>query len=139
MFVYETDVKLMNTDATGALYFPEQFKMASEAFEAFLKMKGYPLKKLFASPYLLPVVHAQADYIAPVKAGDSLQIILKTPTVGTTSVTLELSFYAPQQDKEVGRVKIVHVLTDKNEKKPIPIPEFLKEIFEQDVVLKGQS
>ena len=62
MFVHRTQVRLYHTDATGVLYFAEQFKLASETLEEFLKDRGFSSKELMSSAYFLPVVHAEADY-----------------------------------------------------------------------------
>ncbi len=77
MFTYQFQVRLQDTDATGVLYFPRQFQMAMEAFEEFLKHRGYSLRQLLESNYLMPVVHAEGDYLAPVMVGDVLEVRLR--------------------------------------------------------------
>jgi 1,4-dihydroxy-2-naphthoyl-CoA hydrolase len=133
-FTYRTQLRLKDTDATGVLYFSEQFKFALETLEEFLKSRGLPWKALMDSPYLLPVVHAEADYFAPLKVGDEIEITLKIEKVGSSSVTFQYSFYSPEQMIEVGRASIVHVVVDKHTRTPIPVPELLKEIFELQAV-----
>src|ERR1700735_4955363 len=91
MFIYHTQVRLKDTDATGVLFFTEQFRMASEAFEEFLKDRGFSLKQLLESSYLMPIVHAEGDYFAPLIVGDELEISLRVLKLGTSSVTLEFS------------------------------------------------
>jgi 1,4-dihydroxy-2-naphthoyl-CoA hydrolase len=122
-------VHLRDTDATGVLYFSEQFRMALEAFESFLRAKGDPLHELLQSPLIFPIVHAEADYLAPLKVGDPLEITLHEGKVGTTSLTLHYRFFDPQRKQEVGRVKIVHVATDKKSQKAVAVPERLRVLF----------
>jgi YbgC/YbaW family acyl-CoA thioester hydrolase len=133
MLIYRTQVKLRDTDATGVLYFTEQFRMASEAFEEFLKEKGLILRELIASDYLMPVVHAEADYFKPLKVGEGLEIQLKIAQVGTSSMTLQCNFFSLEQKIEVGRVQIVHVVIDREKKTSVPIPDFLRKIFETEI------
>lgn len=139
MFTYPTRLRLKDTDATGVLYFSEQFKFAMEAFEEFLNVKGVAWKELMASPYLLPVVHAEADYLAPLRVGDALEISLKVTKIGTSSITLEYTFYDPKSKRDVGRVQIVHVTVDKNTLTAVPIPDFLRKILEDELVHLDRS
>lgn len=133
MFTYSIQVRLKDTDATGVLYFAEQFRMAMEAFEEFLKDRGFALSHLLESPYLMPVVHAAADFLAPVMVGDELRIALKIIKLGTSSVTLQYTFYDPLRKIDVGRVEIVHVVVDRETRSSTPIPEALRRIFELEV------
>jgi 1,4-dihydroxy-2-naphthoyl-CoA hydrolase len=133
MFIYHTQVRLKDTDATGVLYFSEQFRMALEAFEDFLKEQGFSLKKLLGSSYLMPIVHAEGDYFAPLTVGDKLEISIKVIKLGTTSVTLEFLFRDPERKLDVGKVQIVHAVIDKVSRNPIPIPDFLRTILKSQI------
>ena len=138
MFTYSTQVHLKDTDATGVLYFAEQFRMALETFEEFLKSRGFSLKQLLESSYLMPVVHAEGDYFAPLMVGDELEISMKVAKVGTSSVTLEFEFRDPNRNLDVGKVQIVHVVVEKEQRSAVPIPDFLRTILESEVVeMKG--
>lgn len=130
MFTYRTSVRLKDTDATGVLYFSEQFKFALEALEEFLREKGFSLKELIASPYLFPVVHAEGDYFAPLMVGDAVEVGMKVERVGTSSVTLHYVLRDPERGVDVGRVEMVHVVVDRASRTSVPIPDFLRAIFE---------
>jgi 1,4-dihydroxy-2-naphthoyl-CoA hydrolase len=133
MFVYHTQVWLKDTDATGVLYFTEQFRKALEAFEGFLKERGFSLRQLLDSSYLMPIVHAEGDYFVPLTVGDELEILLKVVKLGTSSVTLEFSFRDPKRGVDVGRVRLVHVVIEKESRSSVPIPDFLRAIFESEL------
>jgi len=129
-FTHRRKVRLQDTDATGVLYFPEQLKMALEAFEDFLIHHQLPLRKLIEdSPYLLPVVHAEADYLAPVMVGDELDIHLTVEAVGTKSVTLIYRFVDTKRKIDVGTAKIIHVAVDKQTRQSVPIPDILRVVL----------
>ena len=136
MFTYRMQVRLKDTDATGVLYFAEQFKMAMDVFEEFLKERGAPFRQLLDSNYLMPVVHAEADYLAPLMVGDELQIELGVAKIGTSSVTLIYTFYDVIRKMTVGRVKIVHVAIERHQRSAsVPIPDFLRNILEPELIL----
>lgn len=130
-FVHRRKVRLQDTDATGVLYFPEQLKMALETFEDFLSHHQMPLRELIDSPYLLPVVHAEADYLAPVMVGDELDIHLTIEAVGTKSVTLAYRFFDIKRRIDVGTAKIIHVTVDKQTRQSVPIPDILRAFLYQ--------
>jgi 1,4-dihydroxy-2-naphthoyl-CoA hydrolase len=131
MFIYHTQIRLKDTDATGVLYFSEQFRMALEAFEEFLKERGFSLSQLLSSPYLMPIVHAEADYLAPLTVGDELQISLSVVKLGTSSVTTECFFRA--RNVVVGKVQIVHVVIEKETRTAVAIPDFLRKVLEPEL------
>lgn len=133
MFIYHTQVRLKDTDATGVLYFTEQFRMALEAFEEFLKDRGFSLKQLLESSYLMPIVHAEGDYLAPLMVGDELEVSLKVIKLGTSSVTLEFLFRDTDRKFDVGKVQIVHVVIEKEKRNSVPIPDFLRSILESEL------
>ncbi len=128
-FTYRRKVRLQDTDATGVLYFSEQLKMALEAFEDFLSRHEMPLRRLIDSPFLLPVVHAEADYLAPVMVGDELDIQLTVEAVGTKSVTFAYRFVDVRKKINVGTAKIIHVTVDKQTRQSVPVPDTLRDFL----------
>lgn len=129
-FIYRRKVRLQDTDATGVLFFPEQLKMALETFEDFLIHHQMPLRKLIEdSPFLLPVVHAEADYLAPVMVGDELDIHLTVDAVGTKSVTIAYRFVDIKRQIDVGTAKIVHVAVDKLTRQSVEVPDILRAVL----------
>ena len=130
IFTHRRKVRLQDTDATGVLYFPQQFKMALETFEDFLTHHQMPLSSLMDSPYLLPVVHAEADYLAPIRIGDELDIELIIESIGTKSITLFYRFIDIKRSSSVGTAKVVHVTVDQKTRQSVPIPDFLRAVLE---------
>lgn len=129
MFIHKTQVRLQDTDATGVLYFAQQFKMALEAFEEFLQARGFSWRQLLSSDYLMPVVHAEGDYLAPVMVGDTLNICLEVVRVGDSSFTLGYTLHDVDRKIDVGKVQIVHVVVDRQKRSAVPIPPFFREIL----------
>ncbi len=118
MWEYERLVRMRDTDATGALFFGAAFEIAVEAFEEWLYVRGIRLEK---ETFALPIVHAEATYLAPVKLGDLLQIQLKVKKMGITSFTTEASF-------KQGCVTITHVAVAKGTGHKIEIPDVVKDL-----------
>lgn len=129
MFQLNRRITLQETDATGVLFFGQQFKIALEVFEAFLKAKGFSLHQLLDSPYLMPVVHAEADYFAPLQVDDELCIQMTQVKLGNSSVTFEYLFFKENYDNCVGQVKLVHVVVDRSTRTSVSLPDFLKNVL----------
>ena len=88
MFTYGYTVRLRDTDAAGLIYFTEQLRIAHEAFEAYFASQGLSLAEyLDRAPFMLPVVHAEADFKAPLAVGDRLAVHLSSGGTGTSSIT----------------------------------------------------
>lgn len=130
MFIYRTQIRLKDTDATGVLYFSEQYKFALEAFEEFLKDRGFSWRALMGSAFLFPVVHCEAEYKAPLMVGDQLEVSFSVAKIGTSSITLQCTFRDPERNIDVGSTKIVHVAVDRESRQTVPIPDFLRPILE---------
>ena len=61
-----------DTGAAGRLYFANQFRLAHEAYEAFMASLGFPIGDILkAGRFGLPIVRAEADYKAALSVGDA--------------------------------------------------------------------
>ena len=114
-------IRLGDTDATGVLYFIHQLRIALETFEEFMRQSGLCLSLVIEEKkFLLPIVHVESDFLAPLKAGDSIDVSLNLARMGVSSFTYSVQF--KKGDRVVGTTSIVHVFcsTEKNGSQPIP-------------------
>jgi len=120
MHQYKRQIFLRDTDATGNLYFSSQLSFVMEALEVFFLEKGVKVQELIETgTFLLPVVHVEADFSAPLKVGDSVDIQL-TVTLGNHSFTTHADIR--KGGEEVGTVKLVQAAVSKESETSIPIP-----------------
>ena len=129
MFHYHTHIYLHDTDATGVIYFPNQLRLALEALENFLRPKAWTFNTLTQAGYLMPVVHAEADYMAPLEMLDQIEIAIWLDKIGTSSFTLCFTYYNQTKKILAGNAKITHVITRQDTKRSAPIPEEFKAIL----------
>ena len=124
MFTYQRIVRMRDTDATGVLYFANQLQIALEAFEAYLEKHHFSVGEMVRKgDFLLPIVHAESDFFAPIFLGDELDVELVVGKVGTTSFTVNTTFF---KDKErVGTASLVHVTVKNN--KAITVPKIISD------------
>lgn len=125
MYSYKRIIRVQDTDATGVLYFANQLQIGLEAFEDFLCTQGFSIGEMIKKRhYLLPIVHAEADFFAPIHVSDALELTLTFPRFGTTSFTHASEVF--RQGEKVGTVEIVHVVYCPEKDKGIPIPRELE-------------
>ena len=112
-FNYETRIKLHETDAAGIIFYSNIFKITHDAYEAFLDNIGFPMIDILSKfNFDLVIVHADADYMSPLRVNDQVYIHLNVEKIGTTSFTLIYNI-KNAKNKVIGKVKTVHVCIDK--------------------------
>lgn len=127
MFSCKRTIYLRDTDATGVLFFTEQFRLVLEVLETFFQKQGFSLREMIEKKvFLMPIVHAESDYFSPLYVGDTLTVHLSLEKIGTSSFTLVYHLFDELEKEEKGRVSIVHVIISRETCKSIPIPKELK-------------
>ncbi|MEW6050652.1 MAG: thioesterase family protein [Candidatus Zixiibacteriota bacterium] len=126
MFTHHTTVQLHQTDAAGILFFGRFFFLAHDAYQAYIESKGLGFAKILDQGlFLLPIVHAEADYKAPLRVGDKVTVRLRAETIGTTSFILAYEL-TKEDGAMAGTVKTVHVWVDRKTFEKQPLPEWVK-------------
>lgn len=129
---YDRTIRMADTDASGVIYFANMQKIAVETFEDFLLSAGIELASLMlAGPLLVPIVHVEADYLAPVYIGEQLRVEMKLSKIGVTSFTLKYNIFSSEHDLVVATLTMTHVVTARESKKSVPIPQELLSILER--------
>lgn len=141
MYIYQTKIKLHETDAAGILFFSQQFKMVHDAYEGLLEKIGFGFPELLKNKdFFLPIVHAEADFKMPLFVGDLIEIQVFVFNLGQTSLTLSYKLLNLKQEL-VGTAKTVHVTINKISRQKIPIPkdmrEKLEDIYREDKIHGG--
>ena len=137
MYAYQTIIKLHDTDAAGILFFSHQFEIIHDAYEALLAKLGVGFPILIKEKnYFLPIVHAEADYKAPLFVGDRITIQVQLAHVGTTSFTFSYKLLDAKK-RLVGTARTVHVTTNKKTKKKIPLPPDMRRAIDKFKAVKS--
>ncbi len=127
MFTINTLVRLPDTDAAGILFFGNYFKLAHDAYEAFMESIGFSLRYVIVeADFLVLIAHAEADYKKPLRLGDKLTVQLAVESISRTSFVLSYVL-KDSQETVAATVKTVHVTVDKKSGEKIPLPEKLRE------------
>jgi len=117
-------VCLHDTDAAGVLFFGHLFRYAHDAYEGFIRGLGFPLDALIRAGCRLPLVHAEADYVRPMRHGEEICVAVAVADLGGARFTLAYGF----RDLEGGlraRARTVHVHVSESGERAAPLPDAL--------------
>ncbi|MBN2525518.1 MAG: acyl-CoA thioesterase [Deltaproteobacteria bacterium] len=79
MFIYSVTriVKLQDIDAAGIVFFPKFLEYCHDAYFEYLMKSGIDLPTSIPSgEYILPLVHAEADFKGPLRFGDEIIVTI---------------------------------------------------------------
>jgi 1,4-dihydroxy-2-naphthoyl-CoA hydrolase len=126
---FKTRVNIHDTDAAGIVYFANVLRIAHTAYEDYLTTTKYSFGQMVdEGKYMLPIVHAEADYKRPMKCGDTVYISVLLGRVGEHSFVLNYRIENSEGDL-FATVQTVHVCVDQKKFLKTPLPEHFKEIF----------
>jgi acyl-CoA thioesterase FadM len=115
-------VRLSHTDAAGVIFYPKVFEFEQELFERWLELGGFSLRDMLAGRLApTPIVHCEADYRLPVRAGDKLVAQLVGVDIGRSGYTLQWAFSRGGEPAFSARVKRVAI--DPRAGESIDLPE----------------
>lgn len=122
---YHFRVALHDIDAAGILFYGHLFRHAHDAYEAFMAGIGFPLAEIIrAGDPLLPLVHAEADYLLPLRHGEAIQVELGVLRLGFAAFTLGYRF-RDDQGQLRARARTVHVRLSPDRAGSAPLPPAL--------------
>lgn len=130
MFSYKTRIRMRDTDAAGVVFFAAQFALAHEAYEELLAAGKVNLGKMIHQNKIhLPIVHAEADYQAPLYLGDALRIEVALSELRKRSFALDYRLVREDDEQAASRVQTVHLGIDSQTRKKTALPEHIQEIL----------
>ncbi len=129
-FVYEFQVRLHDTDGAGVLFYAHLFRHIHDAYESFMGSIGFPLPELIApsltaASLALPIVHAEADYLSPLRHGDRVCVRLAVAEIRTRSFALDYVL-SDQCARLCARGRTVHAMAVADNRANARLPEGLR-------------
>ncbi|WP_435158238.1 acyl-CoA thioesterase [Haladaptatus sp. DFWS20] len=116
-----------DTDYSERICTPVVVDYVVRTLQEFRSSIGFTNKRFQHEAYIPPARNVDIDYLAPIWADDELTITLD-PSIGTTSMTYELTGTTERSHAVEGSLTTVFV--DSNSGEPIPIPEEFRDNVE---------
>lgn len=113
-------------DPAGIIFFGHVFTLAHQAYEEWIsKDLGIQWDDWFKNPnWIVPIKHAEADYMRPLIAGKICEVNLQLAEIRTSSFRLDYAFNLNGEVCCI--VKHVHVFCERSSMKKIDIPLSIK-------------
>jgi YbgC/YbaW family acyl-CoA thioester hydrolase len=128
MFSSAYKIKFGQCDPGGIMYFANLFDLAHWIYEDLLQ-DTLPESNYFEHKSLaIPLVHAEADYLLPLKLHQKVELKLEVAELKTTSFTLITNFY-DQSDTLAAKVRTVHVCVNREDFEKREIPDDLRKVL----------
>jgi YbgC/YbaW family acyl-CoA thioester hydrolase len=133
MFNANIKVYFFDADPAGIIFYASLFKFSHSTYEEFMRSLKLNRDFFFDSEMVLPIVHAEADYLKPIKVGDDLKVDVWISRLMKSS--FELSYKFHQSDYDVAAtVKTVHVCVSKESFKKVELPADLFSRLSQHLI-----
>ena len=138
-FRHPFTVTFSQVDSAGIVYFSRVFEIAHTAYEALLAEQGMALETILdRGEWVLPLVHAEADFVRPMRLGALFEVHLSIERIGTSTVTWR-SEILDENEALYARVRTIHACVDLPEFKSREVPEALLAIFRSAGLLPNEA
>ena len=122
-------VRFGETDAAGVIHFHHLFRWCHEAWEESIEKYGISVFDVFPTcsksinnpEVALPIVHCEADFRAPIKTGDCLNLILIPRKIDSDSFQVQTKFQRLGSDVAIGLVS--HMAINAKTRQRCDLPE----------------
>jgi 1,4-dihydroxy-2-naphthoyl-CoA hydrolase len=134
MFSEARTVRFQDVDAASIVFFPRVLEYMHDVYVAFLAARGIHLaRSIEANQYRIPLVHAEADYRAPMRFGDPITVDIVALKIGRSS--FQIGYRIRHEDGRVAAVgQMAHVCVGLPAFAAIPIPDALRAALESKMV-----
>lgn len=128
MGAFETTVTIRfgDADPAGIVFYPRAIELAHGVVEDLLRRTESGWDGWFANAdFAMPVRRMESDFLAPMRAGETLTAKAHVEKCGTTSVTFVVELSGPKGDVRA-RFRMVHVLVDCASGRPAALTEGMR-------------
>lgn len=125
-FQNQIQIKFHEADPAGIMYFANIFTLAHDTFELFIQKTGYTWAEWFKqNKFMIPIRHAECDYLRPFRAGDSYEVNVQVAEFSNSSFKMQYTFKQNENDHAI--VHMVHTCLDGQTFKKIALPDEVKQ------------
>ena len=127
-------VRFADTDPQGHVFFGNYYTYFDEALTQYMRTIGCPYQDLAKQGVLVIYTHSECDYHSRTFPEDRIKVFARIAKIGNSSITFEFVIRQDHSDELVANGKIVVVTIDHQTRKPVRVPDGLR-----DVVAKFES
>jgi 1,4-dihydroxy-2-naphthoyl-CoA hydrolase len=129
-------VRFQDVDAAGVLFFGRIYDYCHQAYEELWASQGIDRAWIFSgAEFLIPIAHSEADYKAPLRHGERVEVRVDVTHVGRASFHLAYRVTGSGGERDLrATAKTVHAFVARETMRPIAIPEELRVLLLRHLV-----
>ncbi len=129
LFERKISVAFGDTDPQGFIYFARVFELAHQVLEDYLRNTALGWDFWFQNPeFAVPVRNANADFVGPMKVGQSYSALLGVKEIRNSSVTFTIEF-VDSSGVKFATCSTTHTFVDKVSFRKISVPERVLDVL----------
>ena len=130
VFGHPTEIRFQDVDGAAIVFYSRFFEYFHDAYAAFLRHHGISLAEAVRTgDWLAPLRHADAQYVHPLKFGDSAVVEVVRARIGRTSLRVGYRIVLAGTRTVCTLGQTLHVMVDRETFKPMPVPEHVRRAF----------
>jgi acyl-CoA thioester hydrolase len=130
-YQYRRTIYYHDTDCGNVVYYANYLKFCEEARDEHFASLAIDLKKCNDDGVWFVVAHVEMDYKAPARFSDVLTVLSRVDDIRNAS--MGFSHEITRSDGGLLVVGSARIVCVGNDLKPVPIPEYIRAAFEQQV------
>ena len=127
--VTEYRVPYADTDQMGVVYYGNYMALFERARKELMRACGYTYKECETEGFMLPVVHAEADYKSPAKYDDILEISAWVQLMKGVRLEVACEVRRKGEEQVLAKGYTRHVFVSTKDFRPCPPPQRFLDIF----------
>lgn len=121
-YSHELRSRYGETDQMGYVYYGRYLEYFEEARTEMIRSLGFPYSRLEENGVMLPVVHAQVDYKAPIFYDELMRIDVSLFEIPTVKLETYYTVFTERREKPHSRGKVVLCFMNEESRKPCRAP-----------------
>ena len=135
--ITEYRVPYADTDQMGVVYYGNYMALFERARNELMRACGYTYKQCETEGFMLPVVHAEADYKSPAKYDDLLEISAWVQLQKGVRIEIACEVRRKGEDAVLAKGYTRHVFVSTKDFRPCPPPQRFLDSLVEDEISKG--
>ena len=132
--ILKRKVRFGDCDSAGVIHFHNLLRWAHESWEESIDIYGIPHQDIFPdyhsnkSKIIFPIVNCEANFLSPIKIGDSLKIKILPKKINNHLFQVNTFFFKDKVNVADG--KIIHCSLDIDSKLKVKLPDQVEKWIE---------
>ena len=135
--VTEYRVPYADTDQMGVVYYGNYMALFERARNELMRACGYTYKQCETEGFMLPVIHAEADYKSPAKYDDLLEISAWVQLQKGVRIEIACEVRRKGEEAVLAKGYTRHVFVSTEDFRPCPPPQRFLDSLVEDEISKG--